>query len=187
MEVSISKIMNNTPAGRGGNDDGLRINREIRSKQIRLIDQDGEMLGVVTLDQGLKLAVEAELDLVEVSPNSDPPVCKILDYGKYKYEEQKKKHEARKKQKIVTVKEIKMRPVTDEGDYQVKMRNLRRFLTEGDKVKVTLKYRGREMDHQELGVRILERIQSEIKDEARIEQMPKMEGKQMIMLIAPNK
>jgi len=131
------------------------------------------------------MAAEVGLDLVEVSPNADPPVCKILDYGKYKYEAQKKKNEARKKQKVIEVKEIKLRPNIDDNDYGVKMRAMRRFLDEGDKVKVTLRFRGREMAHQDLGSKVLERVRAELDDLAKIEQFPKMEGRQMVMVMAP--
>ena len=141
----------------------------------------------MTISDALKAAFEAGLDLVEIAPNADPPVCKILDFGKYKYEEQKKKNEARKKQKIIEVKEMKMRPGIDEHDYQVKIRNMRRFIEEGDKVKVTLRFRGREMAHQEFGMRQLERIKADLEALGQVEQMPKMEGRQMVMIIGPSK
>ena len=131
------------------------------------------------------MAEEAGLDLVEVSPNADPPVCKILDFGKFKYESQKKKAEARKKQKVIEVKEVKLRPNIDDNDYNVKMRNMRKFLEEGDKVKVTLRFRGRELAHQDLGVRVLDRVRTELEDLGKVEQFPKMEGRQMVMVIAP--
>lgn len=143
------------------------------------------MIGVVTLREGLVMAEEAGLDLVEVSPNADPPVCKILDYGKFKYEAQKKKNEARKKQKVIEVKEIKLRPNIDDNDYDVKMRAMRKFLDEGDKVKVTLRFRGRELAHQDLGFKVLERVRTELEDLGKVEQLPKMEGRQMVMVIAP--
>jgi len=143
------------------------------------------MVGVVSLREGLAMAVEVGLDLVEVSPNADPPVCKILDYGKYKYEVQKKKNEARKKQKIIEVKEIKLRPNIDDNDYGVKMRAMRKFLEEGDKVKVTLRFRGREMAHQDLGAKVLDRVREELDDLAKVEQFPKLEGRQMVMVMAP--
>ncbi|MDY0240626.1 MAG: translation initiation factor IF-3 [Rhodospirillaceae bacterium] len=165
--------------------EGPRVNAEIDSRNIRLVDADGEMVGVVSLREGLEMAAEVGLDLVEVSPNADPPVCKILDYGKYKYEAQKKKNEARKKQKVIEVKEIKLRPNIDDNDYGVKMRAMRRFLDEGDKVKVTLRFRGREMAHQDLGSKVLERVRAELDDLAKIEQFPKMEGRQMVMVMAP--
>ena len=143
------------------------------------------MVGVVTKEEGIELAYEAGLDLVEVSPNADPPVCKILDYGKFKYEEQKKRNEARKKQKVIGVKEIKMRPGIDVHDYEVKMRNATRFINEGDKVKLTIRFRGREMTHQELGANLLKRIQVDMGEVAKVEMFPKMEGRQMIMVISP--
>jgi translation initiation factor IF-3 len=155
--------------------------------EVRLIDADGEMLGVYSTDSARQLAEEAGLDLVEVSPNAAPPVCKILDYGKYKYEDQKRKAVARKKQKTVDVKEIKMRPGIDSHDYDVKMRAMTRFLDEGDKVKVTLRFRGREMAHQELGLKVLHRVVGDIEEMGKVEQMPRMEGRQMTMVVAPLK
>ena len=143
------------------------------------------MVGVVGIREALEAAAEIGLDLVEVSPNADPPVCKVLDFGKYKYEAQKKKNEARKKQKTIDVKEIKLRPNIDTNDYEVKMRNARRFLDEGDKVKVTMRFRGREMAHQELGMNVLTRVRDNLDELAKVEQMPKMEGRQMIMVLAP--
>jgi translation initiation factor IF-3 len=152
---------------------------------VRLIDEDGENHGVVTLEDALAQAEEAGLDLVEISPNVDPPVCKILDYGKYKYEAQKKANEARKKQKTIEVKEIKMRPGIETHDYQVKMRAMLRFLEAGDKVKVTMRFRGREMAHQDLGLNVLRRVQEELDEVAKVEQHPKVEGRQMMMVLAP--
>ena len=143
------------------------------------------MVGVVTIHEGLDMAAEAGLDLVEVSPNAEPPVCKILDYGKYKYEAQKKKNEARKKQKVIEVKEIKLRPSIDDNDYGVKMRAMKKFLEEGDKVKVTLRFRGREMAHQDLGMKVLDRVRVDMDELAKVEQFPKMEGRQMVMVMAP--
>ncbi len=143
------------------------------------------MIGVVSVREGLQAAVDAGLDLVEVSPNADPPVCKVLDYGKYKYEAQKKKNEARKKQKVIEIKEIKMRPTIDEHDYQVKMRSVRRFLGDGDKVKMTIRFRGREMAHMEIGEKVLDRVKSELDTVAKVEQFPKTEGRMMTMIIAP--
>jgi translation initiation factor IF-3 len=157
----------------------------IESPKIRLIDADGEMVGVVSIHEGLQMAYEADLDLVEISPNADPPVCKLLDIGKYKYELQKKENEARKKQKVILLKEIKMRPGIDDHDYGVKLRAMRTFLDEGDKVKVTLRFRGREMVHSELGMRLLDRVKAELDEKAKIEQTPKMEGRQMTMVLAP--
>jgi len=164
---------------------GPRVNAEIDTAQVRLVDEDGEMLGVVSTEEALERAYEAGLDLVEVAANASPPVCKILDVGKLKYQEQKKRNEARKKQKTFEIKEIKLRPNIDAHDYDVKMRNARRFIGEGDKVKVTLRFRGREMAHQDLGARVLERVRDDLDTIAKVEQMPKMEGRQMIMVIAP--
>ena len=153
--------------------------------QVRVIDDQGENHGVISINDALEIADEAGLDLVEVSPQVEPPVCKVLDYGKYKYEQQKKANEARKKQKIIDVKEIKMRPGIEEHDYQVKMRNVRKFLEHGDKVKMTIRFRGREMAHQDLGLRVLTRVQEELEDSIKIEQMPTSEGRLMVMVIAP--
>ncbi len=153
--------------------------------QVRVVDHEGEQLGVLAIGDALDRAAGVGLDLVEVAPNADPPVCKFLDYGKYKYEAQKKKSEARKKQKIIDVKEIKMRPGIDEHDYQVKMRNMRRFLDDGDKVKVTIRFRGREMVHQDLGMRVLDRVRGELVELVKVELMPRLEGRQMIMIMAP--
>ena len=152
---------------------------------MRCIDPEGEQLGVIDTFDAIRKAEEFGLDLVEVQPNADPPVCKILDYGKFKYEAQKRANEARKKQKIIEVKEIKLRPNIDEHDYQVKMRNVQRFLNAGDKVKVTLRFRGREMAHQDLGANVLTRVREETNEFAKVEAMPKMEGRQMIMVLAP--
>ncbi|TWA95090.1 translation initiation factor 3 (bIF-3) [Azospirillum brasilense] len=161
------------------------MNREITARSIRLVGADGEMVGVVSLRDALLAAEDAGLDLVEIAPQAEPPVCKILDYGKYKYEAQKKAAEARKKQKIIEVKEIKLRPNIDDNDYDVKMRSARRFLEEGDKVKVTMRFRGREMAHQDLGMKVLVRVRDELDELAKVEQMPKLEGRQMIMVLAP--
>ncbi len=161
------------------------MNEDIRSPQVRLIDQDGEMQGVMTAREAIQRAFAVGLDLLEISPNAEPPVVKILDFGKYKYEQQKKKNEARKKQKVIEIKEIKVRPNIDENDYQVKMRAMKSFIEEGDKVKVTLRFRGREMAHQEIGVRVLERIRSEMDPVTKVEQMPRMENRQMVMVLSP--
>ena len=161
------------------------MNEDIRVREVRLIDHTGTNVGVVATTDALAKAVEAGLDLVEISPDANPPVAKILDYGKYKYQEQKKAAEARKKQKVVEIKEIKMRPSIDDHDYDVKMRSIRRFFEEGDKVKVTLRFRGREMAHQEIGVRVLERIRSEMDQMSKVEQMPRMENRQMVMVLTP--
>jgi translation initiation factor IF-3 len=165
--------------------DGQRINRDIRVREVQLIDQDGQNRGVVEAAEALQMAEEAGLDLVEIVPNANPPVCKILDYGKFRFLEQKKAAEARKKQKIVEVKEIKLRPGIDDHDYDVKMKAMKRFFDEGDKVKVTLRFRGREMAHQDIGYRLLERVKSEIQVLAKVELEPSMEGRQMIMILAP--
>ncbi|MFC4486785.1 MULTISPECIES: translation initiation factor IF-3 [Tepidiphilus] len=165
----------------------VRVNEEIDAPQVRLIGEDGEQLGIVSLAKALAVAEEAGLDLVEIAPMANPPVCKVMDYGKYRYQEQKKAHEARLKQKQIQVKEIKLRPGTDENDYQIKLRNLRRFLEEGDKAKVTLRFRGRELSHQELGMRQLERVREDLADVGVVEQMPRLEGRQMVMIIAPKK
>lgn len=152
---------------------------------VRLVDQDGEMVGVVGRNEAIQRAMEAGLDLVEIAPNADPPVCKILDFGKFKYEAQKKKNEARKKQKVIEVKEIKLRPSIDDHDYDVKMRSMTKFIDEGDKVKVTMRFRGRELAHQELGMNVLIRVRDDLEEVAKVEQMPRMEGRQMTMVISP--
>ena len=172
--------MNLTPSR-----DGPRVNKDITSLQVRLIDAEGENVGVVATAAAMEQAEEVGLDLVEISPGADPPVAKILDYGRFKYEDQKKKNEARKKQKVIDVKEIKMRPNIDQHDYDVKLRSINRFIGDGDKVKVTLRFRGREMVHQELGLRVLNRVREEIEEIAKVEQFPRMEGRQMIMIVAP--
>jgi translation initiation factor IF-3 len=164
-----------------------RINQDISASNVRLIGADGQQVGVVSLDEAQSMADEANLDLVEISPQAEPPVCKVMDYGKFRFEEQKKQQAARKKQKQIQVKEIKFRPGTDIGDYNVKLRNLVRFLTEGDKVKVTLRYRGREMAHQELGRDLLKRVEADLEEYGSVEQYPKMEGRQMVMVLAPRK
>ena len=164
---------------------GPRINDAIRARDVRLIDENGENVGVVGYDDAIKRADEAGLDLVEVSPDADPPVCKIMDYGKYKYQAQKKAAEARRNQKIVQIKEIKMRPAIDEHDYNVKMRSIRRFFEDGDKVKVTLRFRGREMAHQELGMDVLQRVKGDLETIAKVEAEPRLEGRQMVMVLAP--
>src|SRR5262244_2835319 len=165
--------------------EGPRINEEIRVREVQLIDKDGANKGVTAIEAAIAMAQEAGLDLVEIAPNSSPPVCKILDYGKYKYQAQKKAAEARKKQKVVEIKEIKLRPMIDDHDYDVKMRSIHRFFEEGDKVKVTLRFRGREMAHQELGFKLLDRVKDDVGPIAKVEQEPKFEGRQMIMVLAP--
>jgi translation initiation factor IF-3 len=166
--------------------EGPRINDEIRIPQVQLVDQDGQNHGIVDIEEARHRAEEAGLDLVEIAPNSRPPVVKILDYGKYKFQAQKKAAEARKKQKTVEVKEIKMRPAIDTHDYDVKMRSARRFLDEGDKVKMTLRFRGREMAHQQLGLQLLFRVRDELAGVAKVESEPRLEGRQMIMILAPS-
>ena len=165
--------------------DGPRINEEIRVREVHLIDKDGTNKGTVQIADALSAAQEAGLDLVEISPNASPPIVKILDYGKYKYQEQKKAAEARKKQKVVEVKELKYRPMIDDHDYDVKMRAMERFFEEGDKVKITLRFRGREMAHQELGTRLLARVKEDTAKMAKVEMEPRFEGRQMIMILAP--
>jgi translation initiation factor IF-3 len=155
--------------------------------RVRVIGSDGEMVGVLSRDEALAMAEEAGLDLVEIQPTADPPVCRIMDYGKFKFEAQKKANAAKKKQKIVEIKELKFRPTTDEGDYNIKLRNLRRFLEEGDKVKVNIRFKGREMAHQELGMQMAARIEKDLADEVVIEQRPRLEGRQMIMMVAPKR
>ncbi|WP_222937764.1 translation initiation factor IF-3 [Spartinivicinus ruber] len=164
-----------------------RINDEIRAKQVRLIGADGDQVGIVDLSDALAKAKEATLDLVEINSSAEPPVCKVMDYGKHLFELKKQKAAAKKKQKQTQVKEIKFRPGTEEGDYQVKLRNLIRFLTEGNKAKVSLRYRGREMAHQELGLELLKRVEADLEEFGTVEQYPKMEGRQLIMVLAPKK
>ena len=167
--------------------EGPRINTQITVPTVRLVKEHGTMVGLTSLRDALAMAADAGLDLVEISPNAEPPVCKILDFGKFKYEVQKKKNEARKKQKVIDVKEIKLRPGIDEHDYDVKMRSVTRFLAEGDKAKVTLRFRGREMVHQDIGRKLLDRVSTDLAPHAVVEQNPLMEGKQMIMVFAPKK
>ena len=172
--------MNQTPTR-----DGPRVNDQITAPEVRVVGADGEVIGVLSVEEGIEHAYDAGLDLVEVSPNADPPVCKILDYGKFKYEAQKKANEARKKQKVIEVKEIKMRPNIDDHDYDVKMRNVKRFIDDGDKVKMTIRFRGREMAHQDLGLAVLQRVKEEMDELAKVEQFPKTEGRMMTMVLAP--
>ncbi|MFZ9121898.1 MAG: translation initiation factor IF-3 [Burkholderiaceae bacterium] len=164
-----------------------RINGEITASQVRLVGLENEAIGIVTLNEAIRMAEEAEVDLVEIAPQAVPVVCKLMDFGKFKYQEQKRAQEAKAKQKIIQVKEVKFRPGTDDNDYQVKMRNLTRFLEEGDKAKITIRFRGREMAHQEFGMRMLERVKSDLGELAQVEQMPKLEGRQMVMVVAPKK
>ncbi len=163
------------------------MNREITAPEIRLNGPENEPLGIVSLQEALRLAQEADVDLVEIAATAVPPVCRLMDYGKFKYQEQKKAHEAKAKQKVIEVKEVKFRPGTDEGDYQIKLRNLRRFLEDGDKGKVTLRFRGREITHQEIGMKLLERVRDDLADVSVVENMPKLEGRQMIMVLGPKK
>lgn len=178
----IARRPHNAPPSR---DTGPRVNDRIRAPEIRLIGAEGENIGVVTPAKALELAEEAGLDLVEISPNAAPPVCKIMDYGKFKYEQQKREAEARKKQHIIEIKEVKFRPGTDTHDYDVKMRNVIRFLEGGDKVKVTLRFRGREMAHQQLGMELLNRVAADVAELGKVENMPRLEGRQMVMMIGP--
>ena len=164
-----------------------RINGEITAPEVRLVGVEGEQLGIVKIADALRQAEEADLDLVEIAPTAQPPVAKIMDYGKFKYQESKKQHEAKLKQKQVQIKEIKFRPGTDEGDYQIKLRNLIKFLEEGDKTKITLRFRGREMAHQEIGMNQLRRVSNDLAEIAVVEQFPKMEGRQLVMMLAPKK
>ena len=164
-----------------------RLNREITALEVRLNGPENEPLGIVSIQEALRLAADGDVDLVEISPTAQPPVCRLMDYGKFKYQEQKRAAEAKAKQHVIDVKEVKFRPGTDEGDYNIKMRNLRRFLEDGDKGKVTLRFRGREITHQELGMRLLERVRDDLTDCSLVENMPKLEGRQMIMILGPKK
>jgi translation initiation factor IF-3 len=183
-ETTIARRPHHAPPTR---DTGPRVNDRIRAPEIRLIGAEGENVGIVTPQRAMMLAEEAGLDLVEISPNASPPVCKIMDFGKFKYEQQKKESEARKKQKTIDVKEVKFRPNTDTHDYDVKMRSVLRFLQEGDKVKVTLRFRGREMAHAELGRNLLERVATDVEEHGKVEAIPRLEGRQMVMMINPLK
>ncbi|WP_239185284.1 translation initiation factor IF-3 [Candidatus Nitrotoga sp. HW29] len=164
-----------------------RINEQITAPQVRLVGVAGEPLGVVAVAEALRLAEEADLDLVEVAPMAEPPVCRIMDIGKFKYAESKKQHEAKLKQKQIQIKEVKFRPGTDDGDYNIKVRNLIRFLGEGDKTKITLRFRGREIAHQNIGMQMMERVMADLGEHGVVEQYPKMEGRQMVMVLAPKK
>ncbi|MAI19536.1 MAG: translation initiation factor IF-3 [Rhodobacteraceae bacterium] len=178
----MARKPHNAPPSR---ETGPRVNDGIQSPEVRLIGAEGENEGVVSPEKALSMAEDVGLDLVEISPNANPPVCKIMDFGKYKYEQQKRESEARKKQKIIEVKEIKFRPGTDIHDYDVKMRSVYKFLGNGDKVKITMRFRGREMAHQELGRELLERVAEDVKDHGKVENIPKLEGRQMTMMIGP--
>ncbi|MFA6015723.1 MAG: translation initiation factor IF-3 [Gallionellaceae bacterium] len=168
-------------------DKAQRMNEQITAPQVRLIGAEGEQLGVVAVAEALRLADEAELDLVEIAPLAEPPVCRIMDIGKFKYAEAKKQHEAKLKQKQVQIKEVKFRPGTDDGDYNIKLRNLIKFLADGDKTKITLRFRGREIAHQQIGMQLLERVKQDLMEHGVIEQFPKMEGRQMVMVLSPKK
>lgn len=172
---------------KGAIQDSTRVNEKISAPKVRLVDENGEMIGILSQKEALERAYKAGLDLVEVSPNADPPVCKILDYGKYKFEEQKRRAEIRKKQKVIEIKEIQLRPGIDKHDFEVKMRSARKFIEEGDKLKVTLRFRGRELSHQELGMEVLNRVKDALQDIAKVEQFPKLEGKRVIMVMGPAK
>lgn len=163
------------------------MNDDINDAEVRLIDAEGENVGVVATVEALRIAGDAELDLVEISPNAKPPVCRVMDYGKFKFEQSKKAHQAKKKQKQIQVKEIKFRPGTEEGDYKVKLRKLTEFLEGGDKTKVTIRYRGREMQHQQLGAQLLNRIEKDLEEYGDVEQRPKLEGRQLVMVLGPTK
>jgi translation initiation factor IF-3 len=164
-----------------------RLNEEITAREVRLIGQDGEQVGIVSIEQALARAEEANMDLVEIQPNAEPPVCRVMDFGKFVFEQKKQKQEARKKQKQVQIKEVKFRPGTDIGDYQVKLRNLHRFLEDGDKAKVTMRFRGREHAHRERGLELLERIEKDLEEVSQVEQRPMMEGRQMVMVLSPKR
>jgi len=163
------------------------MNGEIHVPEVRLSGVDNEPLGIVATRDALRMAEDAGVDLVEIAPQAEPPVCRLMDYGKFKYQEQKRAHEAKAKQKVIQVKEVKFRPGTDEGDYKVKLRNIIRFIEEGDKVKVTLRFRGREMAHQEIGVRLLEKLRNDVDELVQVESMPRLEGRQMVMVMAPKR
>jgi translation initiation factor IF-3 len=165
----------------------MRLNDDITARRVRVTGAEGEPVGIVSLDEAKQLAYGANLDLVEISPNADPPVCRVMDYGKYQFEQNKKLHAAKKKQKQIQVKEIKFRPGTDVGDYDVKLRNLVRFLNEGNKTKITVRFRGREMAHREIGLDLLKRVEKDLEEIAVVEQFPKLEGRQMVMVMGPKK
>ncbi|WP_082409817.1 translation initiation factor IF-3 [Methylomonas koyamae] len=167
--------------------DATRLNTEITARRVRVIGAEGEQVGVISINEALQLAYDVNLDLVEISPNADPPVCKIMDFGKYQFEQNKKLQAAKKKQKQIQIKEIKFRPGTEEGDYQVKLRSLIKFLSEGDKTKITVRFKGRELTHRELGMDLLKRIETDLEELAAVEQFPKLEGRQMVMVMGPKK
>jgi len=184
MEATIIKENNNAPVRE---EDGPRINNDITAKQVRLIDEKGENRGIIAITKALEMADEAGFDLIEISPQANPPVCKILDYGKYKYEMQKRKAEAKKNQKVVETKELKLRPMIDTHDYEVKVKQAKKFLSEGNKVKFTMRYKGREMSANNMGKEVLDRLLEDLEGLCKMEQAPKLEGKQMMMIIAPEK
>ena len=182
MEAKIATENNNAPVREA---DGPRINREIKAKEVRLINYNGENLGVVSISEALSIAQEVGLDLIEISPQVTPPVCKVLDYGKYKYELQKKKNEAKKNQKVVNIKELKLRPMIETHDYEVKLKQAKKFLSQGDKVKFTMRYKGREMSANDMGKDILNKLVEDLEGLCKIDAAPKMEGKQMFMIVSP--
>ena len=182
MEATIATENNNAPVREA---DGPRINREIKAKEVRLINYNGENLGVVSISEALNIAQEVGLDLIEISPQVTPPVCKVLDYGKYKYELQKKKNEAKKNQKVVSIKELKLRPMIETHDYEVKLKQAKKFLSQGDKVKFTMRYKGREMSANDMGKEILNKLVEDLEGLCKIDAAPKMEGKQMFMIVSP--
>ena len=182
MEATIAKENTNAPVRE---EDGPRINEEIRVKEVRLIDEKGENRGVVSIREALQIAEDAGLDLIEISPQAAPPVCKVLDYGKYKYEAQKRKAEAKRNQKIVEIKELKLRPMIDKHDYEVKVKQAKKFLSEGNKVKFTMRYKGRELSANDMGKAVLDRLLEDLEGQCRMESEPKMEGRQMMMIVAP--
>ena len=182
MEVTIAIENNNTPVR---TDDGPRINEAIKVKEVRLIDENGENRGIVSISEALRIADDAGLDLIEISPQAVPPVCKVLDYGKYKYEVQKRKNEAKKNQKVVNIKELKLRPVIDTHDYEVKLKQAKKFLAQGDKVKFTMRFKGREMSANDMGKEILDKIMEDLDTVGKVDSAPKLEGRQMMMLMSP--
>ena len=182
MEAKIATENNNAPVREA---DGPRINREIKAKEVRLINYNGENLGVVSISEALGIAQEVGLDLIEISPQVTPPVCKVLDYGKYKYELQKKKNEAKKNQKVVNIKELKLRPMIETHDYEVKLKQAKKFLSQGDKVKFTMRYKGREMSANDMGKDILNKLVEDLEGLCKVDAAPKMEGKQMFMIVSP--
>ena len=182
MEVTIIKENTNAPVRE---DDGPRVNQDIKVKEVRLIDENGENQGIVAIKQALFLADEAGLDLIEISPQAVPPVCKIMDYGKYKYEQQKKKNEAKKNQKVVNIKELKLRPMIDVHDYEVKVKQAKKFLSQGDKVKFTIRFKGREMSANNMGQQVLDNLVEDLQSVCKVESEPKVEGRQMMMIVAP--